>query len=186
MTATNLSNGVMIVKKLDVDGNSSIVQQSNTEDVSNYSVKPEVTFSNMCDSLILVIASRKPIREKSLLDFNKAVIQIISYSIEDLPKSYYRLSETLLNYWRHEARRDSDFDRSFSYVRAYQISSTLEVYRTEQKHEEIIRSELEEHQSSRELLGYIYQHPGSTTAELRAGMDISDEKLEDTIHQLEM
>jgi len=145
----------------------------------------ENIFSILCSSLLETVTSNKVIQDRSLLDFSRFAVQIISNSIEVLPKSFNLLLEAFLDYLHYSVRNDSDKNRALSYIRAYQITSVLDVYRTEQKNEDLLRKELKVNQQDRNLLYCIFQSPGITSSELQAKLDVSEPKLRERTRQLE-
>lgn len=140
-------------------------------------------FSTMCSSLLEIVTGRKVIQDRYLLEFSRLVVQMISNAIETLPDSFNKLLEAFLQYLHYSAWNDADQNRKSSYIRAHQIASTLDVYRTEQKREELIRQEWKDWQN-RGLLCYIFQSPGVTLSELQEKLNISRSVLDNCIRQL--
>ena len=141
--------------------------------------------SKLCSSLLETVAVQKVIQDRYLLDFSRLTVQIISNAIEILPNSFYELLSAFLQYLRNSAWNDTNQNRKSSYIRAHQIASMLDVYRTEQKHEELVRRELQTNQQNRDVLCYVFQSPGVAFSELQEKLKFSCSDLNKCIRELE-
>lgn len=142
-------------------------------------------FSTMCSSLLEIVTGRKVIQDRYLLEFSRLVVQMISNAIETLPDSFHKLLAAVLQYLRDSMWNDADQNRKASYIRAHQIANILDVYCTEQKHEELMRQEWKANWQNRYLLCYIFQSPGITRSELQEKLKLSRSELNRWIRQLE-
>lgn len=150
----------------------------------NHSSDTDV-FPEMCSSLLGIVTGRKVIQDRYLLEFSRLVVQMISNAIETLPDSFDALLAAILHYLRYTAWNDTDQNRKTSYIRAHQIASILDVYRTEQRHEELTYQELRANRQNWNLLYYIYQSPGIAFFELQKKPELSHTDLHGSIRQLE-
>lgn len=142
-------------------------------------------FSTMCSSLLEIVTGRKVIQDRYLLEFSRLVVQMISNAIETLPDSFHKLLAAVMQYLRDSMWNDADQSRKISYIRAHQIASILDVYCTEQKHEELMRQEWKANWQNRYLLFYIFQSPGITLSELQEKLKLPRSELNRCIGQFE-
>ena len=146
---------------------------------------PEDTLSNMCNRLLESFAKRKTIRERTLLDFSKLVVWVISDPSEQLPQAFDRLTEYASDYWKYQVKTETDSERAFSYVRVYQITSMVKTFQVEQEREKLILLEMERNQPNKELLHRIYLSPGITCRDLGRTLKLSPAELEQRTKYLE-
>lgn len=165
--------------------NTQSVQQIDSIAQSNSQSSFERIFSNMCRSLLETVSNSKVIQNKCLLDFSRLAVQVISNAIEILPDFFDKLVKTFLDYMQYSVRNDTNQNRALSYIRAYQIACMLDVYRTEQKHEELLRAELKLNRQNKDLLYHIFHSPGITFSDLQTKLHCSDSELNERTRQLE-
>lgn len=166
-------------------GYTQLSQQSN-KIVQRHSHSNETAvFSEMCSSLLGIVTGKKVIQDRYLLEFSRLVVQMISNAIETLPDTFDALLAAILHYLRYTAWNDTDQNRKTSYTRAHQIASMLDVYRTEQKHEELTYRELRASWQNWDLLCYIFHSPGIGFSELQKKPVLSHTDLQGSIRQLE-
>ena len=124
-----------------------------TEDRVNY----------LCETIRNRIMNRKTIDEATILNFNLLIANLIcGKTLTELPEPLKELKETVDGYWFYSAYEDDDLERSFSYVRIFQIIYMLNTYLANIKYESSIKEDAVKFKRQRRLLQSIYDNPGIT------------------------
>ena len=119
--------------------------------------------SGLCVELTEALASRKPVRDKAMLDFSRLTCQLINGGLlEGLPRGFADLSDIAEDYWRYHAHKDKNKDLCFSYIRIYQITSMVRVFDRDKRRDKILFEATEKNRKHFDLLKQIYMDPGIT------------------------
>ena len=135
----------------------------------------------LCESIINSYFDKKPIREKTLLDFSKLSMWVIKNPHQELPAQYKELSYYLSDYCQYQIKTDNNRERICSYVRAYQITNMVKIYFTEYHREKRISDEKQSNEDNAKLLETIFRSPGITLTELQRSTDFPYQDLHKNI-----
>ncbi len=142
-------------------------------------------FSQMCQRLVNSVAQRETIDERTLRDFSKLIIWVVSNDVEDLPDGFYDLADNLLDYRLYLLEKEKDSETKYSYLRLYQLICIVQIQVEERARKIKIYNSLEENQPNALLLHIIKTAPGITFMRLKEKCGVSSEELRKRISKLE-
>lgn len=159
-----------------------LMLQSEVSDLS----QEDSPFSKLCTLLIKDLEQKRTIRERTLLDFSKQIVQILSQgSVLELPSSFFMLAEYADDYFRYDYGDESDLRRGSSYARVFQLTQLLNIRETEQEKEITLFQDIEQNRKNAKLFDLVSKTPWITHKELCVALGISAPALTQRIAPLE-
>ena len=138
-----------------------------------------------CETLTKKIMDRKPIYEKTIMDFSILVANLIRRkTLSKLPDSFQKLTETVEEFWFYSAYKEQDLETSFSYIRIFQIVNMYKVYAADKRIEHEINDDAAKFKKQQRLIQIIYNNPGLTQKDLCRVLKISPANLTKRISNL--
>lgn len=163
--------------------NVEIIQQKQDLSISK---KDNELFARFCKDISKKVEQRRPIYEKTILDFSLLTTRIFQFgSFFELPNCFKQLSEHIEDYWLYSAFDDEDKELSFSYIRLYQIVYMYKVSSASNKLEKKLLEASTKYKNHFNLFFQIREKPGITHKDLAEKINKSIANLSHQTSELE-
>jgi DNA-binding transcriptional ArsR family regulator len=141
--------------------------------------------SSLCMELRNALSERKPIRDKTMLDFSRAICLFMCGGLDGLPESFFSLADEVEDYWQFSAIKEKNKELCFSYIRVYQITRMIRVFDKEKQRDKSMFLAAEKNKKHYELLSVIHENPGITHKELSEILRLTPSMLSHRTSKLE-
>ena len=134
----------------------------------------------ICPLIERKVNEHRLIYEKTLLDFSLTISNIIRHNIDiKLPKSFYDMYDALTDYWFNSVYSDEDREIANSYIRAYQIATTIETFIQDREIKKEIEISAKKYSPYKDIIKAIYDAPDKVFSFKTTGNNVLTELIID-------
>ena len=134
----------------------------------------------ICSLINKKVNEHRLIYEKTLLDFSLTVASIIRHSfVTELPESFHTMYDALTDYWFNSVYSDEDREVANSYVRAYQIATTIETFIQDREIKKEIEISAKKYSPYKDIIKAIYDTPDKVFSFKTTGNNVLTELIID-------
>lgn len=145
----------------------------------------EKNFSKFCEIFTKKIQQHKEINDHDLYEFTYMAVVLLNNKVVVNTREYKTLVYEIFAFWHYEFESIKDKRVSTSYIRVFQTIAMLTI---QQEEENMINQAAkllaDKYSKNIAVIQQIHSNPGITFRELREELQISEEQLQEQIHQL--
>jgi hypothetical protein len=138
-----------------------------------------------CGVISRNISNQMTISERTLMSFSLLVSEMIKTGMPwTIPPIFNKVGERLERFWFYQAYQEKNLEKCFSYMRAFQIYRTYQVYVASKKQKEQLVEDVKRFKKEFSIISTIYDNPGITPKDLRCKLGITKSSLTTMIKPL--